>query len=375
MTSAHLETDICIIGGGPAGLAAALALRQKGFDVAVADASHPPIDKACGEGIMPEGLAALRTLGVQLDEAIGVPFAGIRFLNGSQQVQAEFQSGAGIGMRRTVLHQRLVAAAERAGIRLLWGHRLTGMSDGQVELDQQRVRCRWIVGADGQQSRTRVHAQLEPQSPGTVRYGTRLHFGVRPWCEFVEVYWGDCGQMYVTPVDHEEVCVAFITSRKAMRFEQALSHFPRLQKNLKDAAVREHARGAVTASRRLQQVQRGNLALIGEAAGSVDAITGEGMAIAFRQAGALAEAICEGNLRNYEAAHRRTMRLPRLMARLMLSMDGRPEFRRRVFHAFQSQPEIFARMLAVHTGSVSPFKFGVRNGLSLGWHLLTAEAW
>src|SRR5438105_7308201 len=47
-----LNTDVLVIGGGPAGLTAAIAARLKGFDVAVADAAHPPIDKACGEGLM-----------------------------------------------------------------------------------------------------------------------------------------------------------------------------------------------------------------------------------------------------------------------------------------------------------------------------------
>jgi flavin-dependent dehydrogenase len=50
MSQAQLETDVFIIGGGPAGLAAAIAAREKGCKVAVADCTRPPIDKACGEG-------------------------------------------------------------------------------------------------------------------------------------------------------------------------------------------------------------------------------------------------------------------------------------------------------------------------------------
>ena len=51
-----IRCDALIAGGGPAGLAAAIALRQKGLDVLVADALWPPIDKACGEGLMPDAL-------------------------------------------------------------------------------------------------------------------------------------------------------------------------------------------------------------------------------------------------------------------------------------------------------------------------------
>jgi len=44
------STDIFIIGGGPAGLAAAIAARQRGFRVVVADGAQMPINKPCGEG-------------------------------------------------------------------------------------------------------------------------------------------------------------------------------------------------------------------------------------------------------------------------------------------------------------------------------------
>ena len=60
------STDVFVIGGGPAGLAAAIAARQRGFRVIVADGMRPPIDKACGEGLMPDGLAALERLGIRV---------------------------------------------------------------------------------------------------------------------------------------------------------------------------------------------------------------------------------------------------------------------------------------------------------------------
>lgn len=59
MTEVPTEIDVFVVGGGPAGLAAAIAARLKGFTVAVADGAHPPIDKACGEGLMPDSFGAL----------------------------------------------------------------------------------------------------------------------------------------------------------------------------------------------------------------------------------------------------------------------------------------------------------------------------
>ncbi len=367
------ETEVFVVGGGPAGLAAALAARKAGLDVIVADSAHPPIDKACGEGIMPDGLAVLERLGVRLDVSKAAPFSGIRFINGSQQVEARFRHGLGLGLRRTTLHQQLVNAATRAGVHLLWDRRVRALADGRVLLDGQTVRCRWVIGADGENSRIRQSAGLGHSRDERIRFGFRQHYRVKPWSEFVEVHWGDCGQMYVTPIAPDEACVAFITSQETLRLPEAIRHFPQLALCLAEAVPEGQSRGAVTASRFFRRVHHKNVALIGEAAGSVDAVTGEGLAVAFRQATALGGALTASDLSLYGAAHRRVMRLPRAMAALMLTMDRHPVLRRRVFSAFEAQPEIFARMLAIHTGDVSPVDFGLGNSLSLGWHLLTAK--
>ena len=55
------QSDVVVIGAGPAGLAAAIAARQRGLTVTVAESARFPIDKACGEGIMPDGVEALRS--------------------------------------------------------------------------------------------------------------------------------------------------------------------------------------------------------------------------------------------------------------------------------------------------------------------------
>ena len=370
MSQHSSETEVLVVGGGPAGLAAALAAKRAGFDVIVADCNHPPIDKACGEGIMPDGLRALQQLGVRLDESQAAHFQGIRFINGSQLLEARFPHGSGLGVRRKVLHQQMVEAALRAGVRLLWNRRLSGMANDCVQLGEEAFRCRWIVGADGQNSRVRLAAGLHSIGKQKIRFGMRRHYRIRPWSDLVEVHWSDYGEMYVTPVGHDTVCVALISSRKSAPFDEALRHFPVLASNLRDAVPEGPPRGAITASRRLNSVHIGSVVLIGEAAGSVDAITGEGLAIAFRQATALANAFAANDLSLYAAACRKIMRLPRAMAELMLALDGRPAFRNRAFGALEARPALFERMLAIHTGAGSLTQVGLGNTLSFGWHLL-----
>lgn len=371
MSTVH-DTEVFVAGGGPAGLAAAIAARQRGFQVTVVDCALPPIDKACGEGIMPDGLTALRNLGVSLSPLSAHPFRGIRFVNENHTVEANFPHGLGYGIRRTRLHEILVARAVDLAVNMHWGARVTGITQGGVCVNGREVRCKWLVCADGQNSRLRGWSGLEDNRVTGKRFGFRRHFPVSPWSEYVEIYWSDCGQMYVTPVGPREICVALITRDAHLRFDHALTMFPAMASRLKEVQAATRESGAITPTRRLQRVYRNHTALVGEASGSVDAITGEGLSMSFQQAVALAEAMHNGDLASYQTTHQRIARLPRAMSRLMLSMDQNHRFRSRVFRAFAAEPCFFSKLLAIHTGAASPASFGVTRAMSFGWHLLTA---
>ncbi len=336
------ETDIFVVGGGPAGLAAAIAARLKGFDVVVADAAEPPIDKACGEGLMPDSLQALGRLGVTLDPEQSFAFRGIRFLGAGGSVAADFPRGHGIAIRRVRLHQALIDRAQEAGVMLHWRTHVTSLSD---------IRARWIIGADGERSRVRHWADLDSVRSESFRYGFRRHYRVSAWTDFMEIYWANGCQMYVTPVGCDEACIALITRDSHLRLDDAMPRFPELARRLEGAAIVDSDRGAVTATRRLRQVYRGHIALIGDASGSVDAITGQGMSLSFQQSLALADALAADNLDQYQAAHRRLARRPAFMAQLMLTLDRFPRLRPPVLRTFVAKPAIFERLLAVHVGS------------------------
>jgi flavin-dependent dehydrogenase len=365
------SSDVFVIGGGPAGLAAAIAARQRGLSVLVADGSEPPIDKACGEGLLPDGLEALEGLGVQVPAPESRPFSGIRFVAGSRSADAPFAAhGVGRAIRRPTLHSALVERAEQLGVGLLWRTVVTGISGSSVTLGNRNVHVRWIVGADGFNSRVRRWAGLDRGRRPRLRYAFRQHFRIAPWSDRMEVYWGERCQGYATAVSNDQVCVALASRDPQLRIEQGLAALPELGARLRGAEVVSAERGALTGNRTFHRVWRGNVALIGDASGTVDAITGEGLGLSFRQAVVLAECLERGDLRPYQAEHRRLARRPLAMARLMLTLDRRPGLQKRAVQVFNRHPEVFQRLLELHIGARSPVSLA-RDGLILGWGLLT----
>jgi flavin-dependent dehydrogenase len=354
------RADVFVIGGGPAGLAAAIAARQRGFDVTVADCALPSPDKACGEGIMPDGLAAAAALGLNLTSAGGYRFRGIGFREGDISVHAEFPGGSGLGLRRTILHQMMMDRAADLGVRMQWGARV----------DPGEIRARWIIGADGGQSQVRRWAGLDVCARDSRRYGFRRHYRIAPWGDHMEIHWGARCQIYLTPTAADELCVVVISRDPHLRLDDALPQFPDVMRRLAGAPLATPERGAVTATRRLRRVHSGNVALIGDASGSVDAVTGEGLCLLFQQAIALADALTAGDLSQYAVDHRRIGRRPEFMADLMLLLDRRHGLRRRVLSAMSARPSLFAGMLAHHVGELNPAQF-LANGLALGWQILT----
>jgi len=368
--------DVFVIGGGPAGLATAIAARRRGLSVVVADGAVPPIDKSCGEGLMPEGVEVLHQLGITIPEDEAYPFRGVRFVSDGRRAEATFPRGAALGIRRTRLHSVLVDHAAASGVHLLWKTAVTGLHPEGALVGGELVRARFVVGADGASSRVRSWAKLDPHGMGAPlkrnrRFGFRRHYRVAPWTDFMELHWGRRCQVYVTPVSREEVGVALISSNPKLRLEDALGEFPELSARLDNAEHASGERGAITVTRRLPCVYRGRTVLVGDASGGVDAITGEGICLGFREAALLGDCLASGDLARYQQGHRRLLRRPAFMARLMLFMAKHSHLRQRTMQVFQSSPRSFAGMLAMHVGEGSTQDY-ISNGIALGWELLKA---
>ncbi len=366
-----LTTDVLVVGGGPAGLAAAIAARRKGFSVSVVDGGKPPIDKACGEGLLPGTLAVLRELGISIQGRDGESFQSIRFIDGNISATGNFPGDGGIGVRRTVLHQKMGARAEECEVELLWNAPVTFVTREGAIAGGKSIRAKWIVGADGIHSRVRYWGGLDAALNPERRFAQRRHYRVKLLTDCVEVYWGRRIQAYVTPLAGNETCVVLISRNPAMNFDEALREFPKLADSLRNAEVSSVQRGAVTATCKLDRVCRENIALVGDASGSVDAITGEGLGLSFRQALALSDALEAQDLEKYQSAHRRLARRPHFMSRLLLLLDGCVPLRRRVLRGFASDPDLFSRLLMAHVTETSP-AFLAETSARLGWRLITA---
>jgi flavin-dependent dehydrogenase len=333
--------DALVIGGGPAGLAAAIALRGRGWNVDLADGAAPPIDKACGEGILPAGVEALRQLGVPLDAPVGWPFHGIRFLENGASIEARFAAGCGIAVRRIRLHQLLTQRAESLGVRLHWS--------ANAEKLAELAESRWIVGADGQSSRLRSQSGLSSGVVLSRRFGFRRHYRIAPWSDLVEVYWGARCQFFVTPVAADEVGVALLTRDPRSRIDALLREHPALLQRLRYAERVSSDRGACTLNRSLRHLSNSRVVLIGDAAGSVDAITGEGLTLCFRQAIALADAMDRNDLRLYHTRHFQLWARPALFSSFLLMLERLPRFRRMLWRACGCWPSSFSLALRLHT--------------------------
>ncbi|HEY7214086.1 MAG TPA: NAD(P)/FAD-dependent oxidoreductase [Thermoanaerobaculia bacterium] len=362
-------TDLLVVGGGPAGLATAIRARLAGLSAVVLDRFRPPIDKACGEGLMPDAVARLREIGV---EPRGRIFRGIRYFDGEAMAEGLFPHAGGLGVRRIELHEALMRRAEELAVDLRWGVKAEGIGPEGIETDQGLLRARWIAGADGLLSRVRRWVDPRAGEGAVRRFGVRRHFAMAPWSDFVEVYWGPSCEAYVTPVSGDEVGIAMLWSGEKAVFDDLLARIPALHARVAGVPAASRDRGAGPLHQRVRAVRRGNVALVGDAAGYLDAITGEGLAVALHESAALIEAIQAEDLGRYTAAHRRINRLPNAMTSLVLALERRPRLRARAVRALAAEPALFSRLLGIHARTLPPRRLGVNGALRLAWRLVAA---
>jgi flavin-dependent dehydrogenase len=320
------DAELVVVGGGPIGLATALRARAAGIDVVVVEPRDSPIDKACGEGLMPGALRALTRLGAPVD---GVDFHGIAYVSGARRAEHRFRGGHGTGVRRTMLQSGLADRADEVGIR-----RVNGRVDHLVQdarsvtvsgAGLEPLSARWLVACDGLHSTVRDLVGLSA-APGPMRrrrFGLRRHFSIAPWSELVEVHWTGSVEAYVTPVGPRSVGVA-VLGPPGLDFATALASVGSLAERLAGAPADGPVRGAGPLRQRTTARTAGRVLLAGDASGYVDALTGEGLRVGFAQADAAVRGISAGDARGYEREWIRETRDFRLITSALVAAARSP---------------------------------------------------
>lgn len=335
--------DVAVAGGGPAGLAAAIHAARRGLDVVVIEPKGDTvIDKACGEGVMPGGAHALEQLGIVPS---GLPFTGVRYSDARDpalEACGTFPRGEhGLGVRRTTLHEAMLERARAAGVRFLEGRvtELGPLTGGGVLLGGGvDLRARWVIGADGLRSKVRELIGASAPGPSKKRLGVRRHYRIAPWSERVEVVLARGAEAYVTPVAPDVVGVAILFAYDAhgashgepenkADFDTLLARFPSLAARLRAARHASTTRGAGPFEQRVRRRVVGDVLLIGDAAGYLDPLTGEGVALGLATAQSAVDAIVRGEPGAYEREYIALTRTYFLMTSMLLAVA-----RRRVLH-------------------------------------------
>lgn len=274
------DVDVIVVGGGPVGLASAIEARLAGLTVAVVEPREGTIDKACGEGLMPGAVPLLARLGV---DPAGMPLRGVSYNARGRRADHLFVTGAGRGVRRTVLHSALSARAAELGVERVVA-RVEDVQQDDSGVVVAGIRGSWLFGADGLHSTVRRLAGLDLAVPrARRRFGMTRHFAIEPWSDLIEIHWAPRAEVYVTPLAPELVGVSILGAPRT-DFDETIAGIPALAKRLAGLGSTSGLKGAGPFRQRASAPSRGRVLLVGDASGYVDAITGEGLRLGFEQA-------------------------------------------------------------------------------------------
>jgi len=301
--------DVAIVGAGPAGAALAIELGRRGVRVNLYEKSRAPKLKACGEGILPHGVATLKVIAGGLPDAPRV--RGLRFAIEGAAVSADFPEGHGLVVRRDRLHAWLL---DRAGA--------SDDIDVRLGTPYSPHGERFVVGADG--ARSMFHRLLPAYRPADRRVGLSTHMaGIDGVTDRVEVFFHPLGEIYLAPSGEGEALVAALVHQRTFRRDALtflLRDIPELRARTSHIEMTTPLLASAPLGLHVPRVVDRDLLLIGDAAGAPDPITGDGMALAFASVTLAADAIASGDLARYERERLALGRTSARLGRLLLHM-------------------------------------------------------
>lgn len=373
------DLNIAIIGGGPAGLMTAILLSRKGIRSTVVERGKWPVDKVCGEGIMPLGVSLLEKYDLlrYIDKKWSRSFNGIRYINNDGQMAfGEFQNEPGLVVRRLALSSALFEAASiEENVTLIPQHDLINFTEAKEHVEIA-LKCKatggektlsgftYLIGADGLRSRVRKLNEMDGTIPGKQknRMGARVHYELEPWDNKVQIWWQNGIESYVAPVS--EKCVEFnfgwdhdvlAPQKMGTSLEAGLfSYFPELQRKVNGAKKLSPLKSWGPLPHRAKAPIIGRIALIGDSGLFYDQITGEGLSLAFVQAELVANTI-----ENWDSPEGRSVFVDTLtsvgdkyiqITDFAMFFTRHPSCRRLMVWLLSRSPKLFSHLLHVNMG-------------------------
>ena len=310
--------DVAIVGAGPAGATCAWYLAKQDIRVLLLDKAKFPRDKFCGDAVIPRAQRHLERMGV-LDQMIEageclfttsggfVSPSGIECLSDS----TENPNGTPMSAKRIIMDERIVRAAQSAGAELVEEAAVDKVAFDDragtwtAHASSRRFTARTLVLADGAHSKLARSLGIVKDSPGAICSRSFIDGGTHSFetdgiCYMERDLLPGYAAIFRHPNDELNFCTYIIPGGKAVPSDlKALHHGlldqnPIVRRHLGPGYKIEPMKGAWLRLGGIPKSYADNLLIIGDAAGHIDPLTGEGIQFAMEGAEQAAETLIRG---------------------------------------------------------------------------------